>query len=182
MARTPATETSVPEPPRPATKSSGPGFSYSRTLSALTNPTVESDRYAVSIMGSRSALVMVLFKLSHSNANCPNRPSQNEFRKRVRCQCGMRVAEHPESGAKATALQTLARLPDVLESREAFGLRRVHRRYSPIASAKSGKRPPSSRPNSYLRAPLNAPGRHPHLDTVKFCRSPPAATHFILPP
>ena len=35
-----------------------------------------------------------------------------------------------ESGAKATAVQTLTRLPDVLEPREASGLRRVHRRFS----------------------------------------------------
>ena len=35
----------------------------------------------------------------------------------------------PESGAEATALQTLARLPDITELREASGLRRVYRRY-----------------------------------------------------
>jgi hypothetical protein len=41
----------------------------------------------------------------------------------------IRVAECPESGAKATALQTLARLSGILEPREVFGLRRVHRRF-----------------------------------------------------
>jgi hypothetical protein len=35
-----------------------------------------------------------------------------------------------ESGAEATALQTLARPPNITEPREAFGLRRVHRRLS----------------------------------------------------
>jgi hypothetical protein len=35
----------------------------------------------------------------------------------------------PESGAEATALQTLVRRPSIPEPREAFGLRRVHRRY-----------------------------------------------------
>jgi hypothetical protein len=35
----------------------------------------------------------------------------------------------PQSGAEATALQTLARLLVVLEFREASGLRRVHRRF-----------------------------------------------------
>jgi hypothetical protein len=34
-----------------------------------------------------------------------------------------------ESGAEATAVQTLARGLGVLELREAFGLRRVHRRF-----------------------------------------------------
>ena len=33
------------------------------------------------------------------------------------------------SGAKATALQTLPRLPNDLEPRKASGLRRVHRRF-----------------------------------------------------
>jgi hypothetical protein len=36
----------------------------------------------------------------------------------------------PESGAEATALQTLARPLDITELREAFGLRRVYRRFS----------------------------------------------------
>jgi hypothetical protein len=36
-----------------------------------------------------------------------------------------------ESGAKATAVQTLSRRLDALEPREAFGLRRVHRRFVP---------------------------------------------------
>jgi hypothetical protein len=35
-----------------------------------------------------------------------------------------------KSGAEATALQTLARRPGALEPREAFGVRRVHRRFS----------------------------------------------------
>ena len=34
-----------------------------------------------------------------------------------------------ESGAEATAVQTLARGPGILELREAFGVRRVHRRF-----------------------------------------------------
>jgi hypothetical protein len=34
----------------------------------------------------------------------------------------------PESGAKVTALQTLARLSVISKSREAFELRRVYRR------------------------------------------------------
>jgi len=36
-----------------------------------------------------------------------------------------------ESGAKATAVQTLSRMLDALELREASGLRRVHRRFVP---------------------------------------------------
>jgi hypothetical protein len=39
-----------------------------------------------------------------------------------------------DSGAKVTGLQTLPRLPGDLELRKAFGLRRVHRRFS-IGSA-----------------------------------------------
>ena len=34
-----------------------------------------------------------------------------------------------KSGAKATAVQTLSRMLDALEMREASGLRRVHRRF-----------------------------------------------------
>ena len=40
-----------------------------------------------------------------------------------------------ESGAKATAVQTLSRLPGVCELREASGLRRVHRRFLICLSA-----------------------------------------------
>ena len=36
-----------------------------------------------------------------------------------------------EGGAEATAVQTLPRLPDTRKPREASGLRRVHRRFSP---------------------------------------------------
>jgi hypothetical protein len=36
-----------------------------------------------------------------------------------------------DSGAEATAVQTLARLPSNSKFREAFGLQRVHRRFSP---------------------------------------------------
>jgi hypothetical protein len=36
-----------------------------------------------------------------------------------------------ESGAKATAVQTLSRVLDALEPRKASGLRRVHRRFVP---------------------------------------------------
>ena len=37
----------------------------------------------------------------------------------------------PDGGAKATALQTLPRWPGAFDLREAFGLRRVHRRFFP---------------------------------------------------
>jgi hypothetical protein len=37
-----------------------------------------------------------------------------------------------KSGAEATAVQTLARLSSGSQLREASGLRRVHRRFSPI--------------------------------------------------
>ena len=51
----------------------------------------------------------------------------------VGCQHCVRVpALAPESVAKATALQTLARLPRILEPRAASGLRRVHRRFPTI--------------------------------------------------
>jgi hypothetical protein len=40
-------------------------------------------------------------------------------------------APRAESGAKATAVQTLSRMLDTLEPREASGLRRVHRRFVP---------------------------------------------------
>ena len=46
----------------------------------------------------------------------------------------------PESGAKATALQTLTRPPGIFASREAFGLRRVHRRFSPGRPSQTGFR------------------------------------------
>jgi hypothetical protein len=36
-----------------------------------------------------------------------------------------------ESGAEATAVQTLSRILDALDPREASGLRRVHRRFVP---------------------------------------------------
>ena len=35
----------------------------------------------------------------------------------------------PQRGAEATALPTLARLPGAFDPREAFGVRRVHRRF-----------------------------------------------------
>ena len=43
----------------------------------------------------------------------------------------MDVPRADKSGAKVTAVQTLARLPGNPKFREAFGLRRVHRRFSP---------------------------------------------------
>jgi hypothetical protein len=43
------------------------------------------------------------------------------------------VAAGHESGAEATALQTLARLTDIYELRGAFGLRRVHRRFLQVS-------------------------------------------------
>ena len=60
----------------------------------------------------------------------------------------LKSSAHPESGAKATALQTLARLPGICELREAFGLppssdfgvtsRRIHRRsHSPMPLRRS---------------------------------------------
>src|ERR1017187_1257208 len=47
-------------------------------------------------------------------------------------ECGMRpVRPQCQSGAKATAGQTLARPLGISTTREAFGLRRVHRRFLP---------------------------------------------------
>jgi hypothetical protein len=46
------------------------------------------------------------------------------------------LSVRPESGAKATAVQTLARPPGSFKLREASGLRRVHRRFSPTAHPK----------------------------------------------
>ncbi|HEX7577184.1 MAG TPA: hypothetical protein VF430_04010 [Verrucomicrobiae bacterium] len=57
--------------------------------------------------------------------------------------CGMRICIAVfMSGAEATALQTLPRLPVISTSREAFGLRRVHRRcfHSPYSGFLSTRR------------------------------------------
>ena len=44
----------------------------------------------------QSAVQTILFGVNHAEDNqtlrCPNRPSQNEYRKRARCQCGIRNA------------------------------------------------------------------------------------------
>jgi len=58
-------------------------------------------------------------KLAHERSH-PGSSGQNNSRSLA----------HSQSGAKATALQTLSRLPDILEYRKASGLRRVHRRFS----------------------------------------------------
>jgi hypothetical protein len=42
----------------------------------------------------------------------------------------VQICTHLVSGAEVTALQTLPRPPDMFAWREAFGLRRVHRRFT----------------------------------------------------
>jgi hypothetical protein len=46
------------------------------------------------------------------------------------------MAKRPESGAEVTALQTLTRPPGVFAPREALGVRRVYRRFSPVVHPK----------------------------------------------
>ena len=46
-----------------------------------------------------------------------------------------------ESGAEATAVQTLTRLPGLTKPREASGLRRVHRRFAHGVQTTPGKSP-----------------------------------------
>jgi hypothetical protein len=57
----------------------------------------------------------------------------------ARCQCGIRLAGRPESGAKATALSRnaeLARPPGISAPREAFGLRAFTAAFPPVVHPK----------------------------------------------
>jgi hypothetical protein len=84
---------------------------------------LESKPIKTSCLGKEFPSAGIRFPSSPSLVRAPRAPSplrHSEW-----------LLRRSKSGAKATALQTLARPPSIFELREAFGLRRVHRRFCP---------------------------------------------------